>query len=232
MIKGAVGFAMPMILISGLGSLMAPELALAGLMIPTLVTNLWQGLRQGLHAALEALRDHRVYIIVVLVMIALSAQLVSALPDRVMFLAIGVPIMAFSLMQLAGWRLRITAAWRRIAEVGVALGAGFVGGLSGVWGPPTVIYLTALDIPKQESVRVQGVVYGVGAVVLALAHVRSGVLTPETGAFSAVVCLPALLGMALGLRLQDRMDQDRFRRITLFVLVLAGANLVRRGLLG
>lgn len=46
-IKGLVGFAMPMIMVSGLSSIMAPDLALAGLILPTLVTNGFQALKQG-----------------------------------------------------------------------------------------------------------------------------------------------------------------------------------------
>ena len=38
--------------------------------------------------------------------------------------------------------------------------------------------------------------------------------------------------MALGFRVQDRLDQARFRRWTLVVLVLAGLNLVRKALAG
>jgi uncharacterized membrane protein YfcA len=38
--------------------------------------------------------------------------------------------------------------------------------------------------------------------------------------------------MWLGFKLQDRMDQALFRRATLIVLMVAGANLIRRGLLG
>ena len=42
--------------------------------------------------------------------------------------------------------------------------------------------------------------------------------------------VPALLGNAIGFRLQDRIDQALFRRLTLVVLIVAGLNLVRRGL--
>jgi hypothetical protein len=41
-VKGAVGFAMPMILVSGFAVFLPQELALAGLILPTLVTNLSQ----------------------------------------------------------------------------------------------------------------------------------------------------------------------------------------------
>jgi hypothetical protein len=37
--------------------------------------------------------------------------------------------------------------------------------------------------------------------------------------------------MALGYRLGDRLDQERFRKATLAVLVLAGLNLVRRAVI-
>ena len=46
-VKGAVGFATPTIMISGLGSFLAPEIALAGLILPTLVNNVMQALRQA-----------------------------------------------------------------------------------------------------------------------------------------------------------------------------------------
>jgi uncharacterized membrane protein YfcA len=38
--------------------------------------------------------------------------------------------------------------------------------------------------------------------------------------------------MWIGGRLQDRIDQNGFRRLTLLVLLIAGLNLLRRALLG
>lgn len=228
-VKGAVGFAMPMIMVSGLGSFLSPEAAVAALIIPTVVTNLWQAGRGGFGNAWAATRSHRLYFAIVLTMIALSAQIVLLLPDGVMFLLIGVPITLFAVSQLVGWRLRIAPAMRKTAEVGVALVAGFVGGIAGTWGPFTVLYLTALDTPKRESVQVQGVLYGIAALVLLAAHVRSGVFTADRAWFSLLLCVPAGLGMLAGFRLHDRMDQDRFRHITLVVLTIAGLNLIRRG---
>ncbi|MEM9710503.1 MAG: sulfite exporter TauE/SafE family protein [Pseudomonadota bacterium] len=231
-VKGAVGFAMPMILISGLGTFLAPDLALAGLILPTVLSNVLQVARAGVRAAFEASRAFSVYIAIVLVMIALTAQLVRFLPDATMFLAIGIPITLFALTQLLGWRPKVAGGPGGRTGVAVALFAGFLGGISGTWGPPTVAYLTALDTPKKIAVAVQGVVYGTGSAVLLLAHINSGVLTAERAGFSALLCLPAAVGMAVGFRIQDRLDQERFRRVTLLVLVVAGLNLVRRGLVG
>lgn len=232
LVKGAVGFAMPMILISGLGTFLSPEMAIAALILPTVLSNLWQAARGGLRNALAATREHRVYLVVVLVMIVASAQIVNRLPDGAMYLIIGVPITLFAATQLLGWRARIAPGKRRRAEVPVALFAGFMGGIAGVWGPPTVLYLTALETPKKVSVQIQGVVYLAGSIMLLAAHLSSGVLAGERATLSALLCIPAGLGMVAGFWLHDRLDQERFRQITLAVLVLAGLNLVRRGLAG
>jgi hypothetical protein len=221
-----------MIMISALGSILPPDEALAGLILPTLVANGFQALRNGLVAARDSVRRHWRFVVIVMGVIALSAQLVPVLPGWVLFLTLGVPVTVFALLQLIGVQLRITRRRRPVAEVTMAATAGFVGGLSGVWGPPTVIYLTALDTPKVEQIRVQGIVFGFGAIVLTLAHIRSGVLTTETAPLSALLLGPVIAGLVLGVRMQDRLDQARFRRMTLVVLALAGLNLVRRGLLG
>lgn len=231
-VKGAVGFAMPMILISGLGTFLPPEVAIAALILPTVASNLWQAARGGLGQAMMAAKAHRLYLAIVLTMIMVSAQIVLLLPEGVIFLMIGIPITAFASTQLLGWRPKIRPEQRRKAEISVGLFAGFIGGIAGSWGPPTVLYLTALETPKKEAVQVQGIVYGAGAVVLLGAHLNSGVLTAERAWFSALLCLPAGLGMIAGFWLHDRMDQERFRQITLAVLVVAGANLIRRGFFG
>lgn len=230
MVKGMVGFAMPMVLISGLGFFLSPEIALAGLILPTVVTNGFQALQQGIGAALQSVRRFRVFMAVGLVFLLISAQLVRILPPATLLLMLGVPVTFFALIQLFGVRLRLTAPSVRI-ESAVAAFAGFIGGMSGVWGPPTVMYLTALDTPKDEQIRVQGVIYGLGAVALLAAHTASGVMRAETLPFSVALILPAVFGMLIGGRLRNRVDQVTFRRATLFVLLIAGLNLVRRGML-
>ncbi len=229
-VKGAVGFGMPMVLVSGLGSFLAPELTLAALILPTLVTNLWQALREGIAAALASARKVWLFLTIVLVLMVFSAQLVRILPASALFLILGLPVTLFALAQLLGWRLRVRPEHHRRAEVMIATVTGFIGGLSGIWGPPTVTYLTLIETPKADQMRIQGVVYGLGAVVLVAAHLQSGIFNAVTAPLSLALVAPALAGMAVGLWIGDRLDQVRFRTATLVVLVVAGLNLVRRGL--
>ena len=230
-VKGLVGFVMPMVLVSGLNLFLPTDISLAGLILPTLVTNGIQALRQGLGAAWASVRRFRIFLGIGAVFLFSSAQLVRVLPGSVMLLMIGLPITLFAASQLLGRQLRLSSPSARTEAIVAAI-AGFIGGFSGVWGPPTVAYLTALNTEKSEQMRVQGVIYGLGAVALTAAHLTSGVLRAETLPFSAIMILPAVTGLFIGQALHDRIDQDVFRRATLAVLTIAGLSLIWRGLAG
>lgn len=231
-VKGAIGFAMPLIMISGMGILIPPELVVAGIVIPIVISNILQVARSGFGNARSSLQEHWRYVLIVCVMILVAAQFVRSIPGDVMFVVLGLPVVALCAVQLIGWRPQITPRWRRPFEWCAGGLAGILGGLTGTWGPPTVLYLLALNTPRASQMSVQGVIYGLGSVMLLLGHLQSGILNAQTWSFSAALVVPALLGMWLGFRLGDRFDQERFRRVTLWVLILAGGNLIRRGVMG
>ncbi len=101
-IKGVVGFAMPLVLISGLTMFLSPELALAGLIFPTVITNMFQALRQGVAAAWDSIKMFKVFLIAGGIALSLSAQTVRFLAADTMLLVIGIPITLFALWQVTG----------------------------------------------------------------------------------------------------------------------------------
>ncbi|MEM8979868.1 MAG: sulfite exporter TauE/SafE family protein [Pseudomonadota bacterium] len=229
-IKGAVGFGMPTILIVGLGSFLSPQVALAALILPAFITNLPQAFWQGPKVTRDALRAHWVFVVVSLAGLAISAQFVMALPERVFFLGLGCVVSAFAFVQLMGWQPQIGPNRKRVFEVFMAGTTGLFGGVSGMWAPTTVLYLTALNTPKDKAIAAQGVIYGFGALMLLVAHSQSGVLNDKTWPIAMAMLVPCFVGLGLGMWLSTRLDQARFRKLTLIVLVLAGVNLIRRGL--
>lgn len=229
-VKGAVGFAMPLIMISAFSAFLPPEVALAGLVLPAIVTNISQALRQGLAPALGSVRKYWRLILATVIFIVVSAQFVRDIPQDIFLLLLGVPVTAFAALQLSGRNLAIPLRNRNAAEWGLGTIGGLYGGISGVWGPPVLIYLLSIRADKVESVRVNGVIFLIGAVVLFLAHLQTGVMNASTVPFSAALVLPAMAGMMLGYRVQDRLDQARFRWWTQVLLVVTGLNLMRRAL--
>jgi uncharacterized membrane protein YfcA len=231
-VKGTIGFAMPLVMISGLSMFLDPLVAIAGIVLPIVMSNILQVMRFSWSQTGEALREFRRYILIVCVMIVIVAQFVTLIPTQTIYLVLGVPTVMLSLIQLLGLRFHIPPEWRRASEWGVGFVSGSIGGVTGTWGPPTVLYLIALDTPKAKQMLVQGVVYGLGSVSLLAGHLQSGVLNVVTAPWSAALLLPAFLGLQMGFWLSDRLNPEVFRRATLVVLVVAGANLVRRGLMG
>ncbi|MCB1353167.1 MAG: sulfite exporter TauE/SafE family protein [Rhodobacteraceae bacterium] len=230
--KGVVGFALPLIALSLMASFLPFQVALALLIVPTLASNLAQALRNGPRAALASLLRFWRLNLVLGITIALAAQLVVALPDAFFFALLGVTITAFGVSQLLGWAPHLPEHHVRLVELATGLVAGFFGGISGVWGPPIVMYLLSRRVPKVEMVRSQSISFLLGSVVLIVAHLKSGVLNPVTLPVSMLLVLPTFAAMLLGYRVQDRLDQELFRRVTLVVLMAAGLNLLRRALGG
>lgn len=230
-VKGAVGFAMPMIMIGAFSSFLPPDLALAGLILPTLVTNLSQSLRQGLGPALATTAKFWRFLLAMAVFIVVSAQFVRVLPQPAMLLLLGVPITAYAMLNLSGRNLTLHLRHQRGAEWGLGVLGGLYGGVSGVWGPPLLVYLLSTGVPKLETVRALGVAFLLGAVTLLGAHIQTGLANPASLGFSAALVIPAQIGMSLGYALQDRLDQNRFRWWTQAVLIVMGLNLIRRALM-
>lgn len=230
--KGAVGFGLPMICVSGIGSVLPAEIAIAALILPGLITNMWQSLRDGFGAAWVSLKQYWRLNLVLLFSIYAFAQLVVIIPETALFMILGAGITVFVSLQIIGWIPHIPTRMATKIQAPIGLVAGFFGGLSGVWGPPILLYLLSQKTPKTEMIRIQGISFLVGAIVLTGAHLQSGLLNKTTTPLSAWMIVPAVLGMAIGFKVQDKLDQEKFRKITLIVLAVAGLNLLRRGLFG
>ena len=231
-VKGAIGFAFPLIMIAVLPSFMPTQTALAALILPVLVTNLHQSLRGGLGAAWASACKFWRIIVACMAGIAISAPFAVILPQRVMFGLLGGAVLGFSILQLRGWVPVIATGWRKRAELIAGMVSGLYGGISGVWGPPVIVFLLAANVEKREMVRVLNVIFTGGAVILLIMHVRTGILNAQTAPLSASMLLPATLGLMLGFRVQDRLDADRFRIWTLIALCLGALNLLRRAVMG
>jgi hypothetical protein len=83
-VKGAVGFAMPLIMIAVFSSFMPPDLALAALILSVLSTNLHQSMRFGWAAARASALKYWRMILMTCLGIVISAPFVVWLPQSVM----------------------------------------------------------------------------------------------------------------------------------------------------
>lgn len=232
-VKGAVGFAMPMISLAGLGLFLTAQEAIALVAIPAAISNIWQTLREGIAPAIATIRRYWVMNLVIAVLLALTAQLVPHIASDTLYVILGTTVGLAAVTQLLGWRPRISQdiRGRGWIEAGIGLVSGTIGGITGVWGPIVLYWLIALGTEKREQVRMLGVTFLIGWAVLTGAHLGSGILNATTLPLSVAMLIPVVAAMWLGMKVQDRVDQRLFQTLTLIVLCVAGLNLLRRGLM-
>lgn len=151
----------------------------------------------------------------------------AVLPAATINRLIGVVLVTITV--LTWWRLmprRLAApAW----GYGAGVLAGVLGGAVGTPGPPVILYAAAQDwSPRAVKANLLAFFIVNQAVILA-GYGWAGLLDAHVLWLSAVLVVPALVGVAAGVALFNRIDAARFRQIVLGVLFVSGVVLLVRG---
>ena len=212
-VKGVVGLGLPTVAMGTLSLVMPPVQAAALLIVPSLVTNVWQlAAGPGLRALLR-----RLWPLLAAVMAGTLAggALLPADSGAWAVVALGVALMLYALAGLFSLHLRVPA--RHEAWLGPVAGAatGLVTAATGVFVIPAVPYLQGL-----------GLAFTASTAALAASLALRGDFSLGAAGASAYALLPALAGMLAGQWLRGRIAQQVFKRcffIGLFALGLHAA---------
>lgn len=229
-VKGTLGIGLPLVAVPLLATVLDLPTALALMIVPVLASNLMQALQGTRKRA--TLRRFWPLLMTLIPCTIVSAQFVSSIDLRTGSLVLGVIVVLFSLSQLVRLRLPVSGTHEKRLNPIVGAIAGFLGGVSNLFGPPLIMYLVALRLEKDDFVTTIGLLFLISGVTLYATLTVVGVVTIENATASLVAALPVMAGVFLGTRIRGRINQKSFERVLLVVLVLIGLNLVRRGLIG
>ncbi|SSW65587.1 sulfite exporter TauE/SafE family protein [Achromobacter agilis] len=227
-VKGVVGLGLPTISMAMLALVMAPAQAAALLIVPSLITNLWQARPwPTLPAVLRRIAGMQAGICAGTIAAALW---LGAPSGQWAGVCLGVALVAYAAWGLFGSPPR--APTRHEGWLGAAVGAvtGVVTAATGVFVIPAVPYLQALNLGKDALIQAMGISFTVSTVALAAGLWFNGGYTPEAAGASVLMLLPALIGMALGQWLRARLSARTFKLCFMISLALLGAYQVARGL--
>ncbi len=226
--KGVVGIGLPLTAVSIMSFLIGPPLPVALMTIPILLTNVWQAFYGGyLVQSLQRFWP----VLICLPLGTVFGVKVLAAPDKTLAsLLLGCSILVFALF--AQWRLdwRLSPRAEPFVRPLVGLISGFVGGMSSFFGPPLVMFLVSIGLPKDHFVEAIGLSFLVGIISMILALAFYQVLGPLDFIWSAVATIPAFGGLILGQRLRRHIPEAKFRRVLLIVFLLSGLNLIRQAI--
>jgi uncharacterized protein len=222
-VKGVVGLGLPTVAMGVLSVAMPPVQAAALLIVPSMVTNVWQLLAGPSFSALVG----RLWPMLagVLAGTLIGTGLMTGSTARWAAAGLGFALMVYAGIGLASLRFRVPRAreWWLSPLVGAATGV--VTAATGVFAIPAVPYLAALGLSKDDLIQALGLSFTVSTVGLALALARTGGFHANEVGASLVAVLPALAGMALGGWLRGRVSETVFRRCFFLGLLGLGGHI-------
>lgn len=227
-IKGLVGIGLPTAAMGFLTLFVAPRLAIALILLPMLMTNLWQLYRAG--DVWRSFRRYRVFSIVLFVTVTITALMTQDVPDRILLAVLGVVILGFVWFNWRGWVPRLPARYDTAAQAIFGAIAGVLGGLTSGWAAPVAIYLSLSGADRDDWIRGTGLLVFAGSAPLTAAYLWTGQMTGQLFLLSLVMLIPTFAGFAVGEALRNRLSVQGFRTVVLVMFALLGLNLLRRAI--
>ena len=229
-VKGVIGLGLPTVSLALLTVALGLPQAMALLLIPSFVTNLWQAAVGG--NAVAILRRLWPFLLMATVTVWIGAHALTRVDLALLSALLGAVLVVYGALNLAGLRLALTA--RQEVWAGPLLGTanGVLTGMTGSFVVPGVLFLQAIGLPRDMLIQAMGLLFTVSTLALAVALQRNQLLSAELGALSAAALVPALLGMGLGQRLRRRLPEPLFRRVFFVALLLLGGYIMASALGG
>ncbi len=228
LVKGVIGLGLPAVAIGLLGLSMPPAQAAAIIVMPALVTNIWQCAFGGNVAALIS----RLWPLLVGICIG---TLLGAffLPHGGTWatVCLGALLMIYATLGLAKIHFSVPRRAENWVGMLAGIGTGLLTAATGVSAIPTVPYLQALHFERDKLVQALGVSFTVSTIALAFALSHAGEMHVTLVEASFVGLIAALVGMRFGQFIRSRVTADTFRLYFFFGLLALGVRLALRGLI-
>ena len=224
-VKGVLGFGMPTVAMALLGFSMPPQRAAVLLIVPSVITNVWQ-VFAGPAVVPAARRVWPLLATIVIGTVAGVAVLGARLGGGATVL-LGFVLATYGVVALASARLVVPARAQPWLAPIIGATTGLLNAATGVSVIPLVPYLHSLGLAKDDLVQTLGLcflaaVIGLGAGLTLLLDVRL------TFADLLVPLGASLAGMSAGQVLRRRISAETFRRWFLVALVFVGVYLAVR----
>jgi hypothetical protein len=226
-VKGVIGLGLPTVSIGLLGLLMTPAQAAAVLVVPSLVTNIWQAAVGGGLLALA----RRLWPLLAGICIGTTLGVVVLPHDdngrATVWLGLALAVYAaLGLVKVEFFVPRHAETWLGLL-MGAATGAITVA--TGIFVMPGTPYIQSMEFDRDKLVQALGLSFTVSTITLAAALAYTGQVQTSLAWPSIVALAAALAGMGLGQLTRGKIKAETFRLCFFVGLMLLGLHLALRG---
>jgi uncharacterized protein len=227
-VKGVIGLGLPTISMGLLALIMPPVEAAALLIVPSLVTNVWQMLAgPNLRPILRRLWPA---MLGVCAGTWAGADLMTGAHGWLGTALLGAALIAYALTGLTSLRLSVGATGERWLGPLVGGLTGLITAATGVFVIPAVPYLQAIGLEKDDLVQALGLSFTVSTLALAVNLAAAGTFNLLLAGPSLGTLAMAAAGMWLGQELRARLSPAAFRVWFFVALAALGLYLLVRSL--
>jgi uncharacterized membrane protein YfcA len=228
-VKGVIGLGLPTVSIGLLGLLMTPAQAAAVLVVPSLVTNIWQAAVGG--GLLALARRLWPLLAGICVGTALGVVFLPRDDNGRATVWLGLALAVYAALGL----VKVEFSVPRHAEtwLGLFMGAatGAITVATGIFVMPGTPYIQCMAFDRDRLVQALGLSFTVSTVTLTAALVYTGHVQTSLAWPSIVALVAALVGMGLGQLTRGKIKAETFRLCFFVGLMLLGLHLALRGFL-
>lgn len=228
-VKGVIGLGLPTVSLGLLATVLDLPTAMALLIVPSLVTNVYQaGVGGNARTIFGRIWP---FLLMASATVWVGASALTRVDLDVLSGLLGFLLVSYAVLNLAGVRLVIPAS--REMWAGPVLGAanGILTGMTGSFVVPGVMFLQAIGLSRDMLVQAMGMLFTVSTIALALALQTNDLMTGALGIASALALAPALVGMVAGQLIRHRLSEARFRQVFFAAILLLGIHIAVNALI-
>jgi len=222
-IKGVIGLGLPTVSMGLLAVTMQPSHALAIVIVPAVVTNIWQTFvgpyLRGIVRRLWPLMAGTI------IGIWLNSGMLTGPYARYGTVVLGALLVIYAITGLSKFSFHVARRNEKWIGGIVGLLTGMVSAATGVQVIPSMPYMQAIGMEKDELVQALGVFFTVATLALAFNLTSAGLLTAATALPGAIAMVCAFAGMFIGQSVRARLQPEAFRRWFLIAMILLGIYL-------
>ncbi|MCP4047677.1 MAG: sulfite exporter TauE/SafE family protein [Gammaproteobacteria bacterium] len=223
-VKGVVGLGLPTVSLGLLTVALDLPTAMALLLLPSFVTNLWQAIAGG--NGTEILRRIWPFLLMATATVWIGAIALTRIDLWLLSALLGGLLITYALISLVGIRLNISRQQEVWAGPLIGTVNGVLTGMTGSFAVPGVMFLQAIGLPRDMLIQAMGMLFTVSTLALAAALKFNNLLTVEHGILSAAALVPAMIGMVLGQVIRRRLPERIFQKTFFVALLLLGAYII------
>jgi uncharacterized membrane protein YfcA len=222
-VKGVIGLGLPTVSMGLLAVTMQPSHALAIVIVPAIVTNIWQTF-VGPYLR-NIVRRLWPLMVGTVIGIWLNSGMLSGPYARYGTIVLGVLLVIYAIFGLGKFSFSVAPSNEKWIGGLVGLITGLVSAATGVQVVPSMPFMQAIGMEKDELVQALGVFFTVATVALAFNLASAGLLSASTALPGAVAMAAAFTGMFVGQSVRSRIRPEAFRYWFLIAMIFLGLYL-------